>query len=172
VGTKPDVIFASSNPVVLSLRAMTEAIPIVGFMADPVAYGLAASLARPGGNITGISADAGLDIWGKRLEVLHEAIPTASRVGFLSPRLATNQLHTGVMREAGRQLNISLLGLPLESPVDEGEYRRVFRQMARERVDGLVVSDNAISFVHRRLLSTSPKKPDSRRCIRSENISR
>jgi putative ABC transport system substrate-binding protein len=155
VGTNPDVIFASSNPVVLSLRAMTETIPIVGLMADPVAYGLAASLARPGGNITGISVDAGLDIWGKRLEVLQEAMPTVSRVGFLSSRLASNQLlaaQMGAMREAGRKLNISFLGPPLESPFDEGEYRRVFRDMAQERVDGLIVSDFATHFVHRRLI--------------------
>jgi putative tryptophan/tyrosine transport system substrate-binding protein len=155
VGSKPDVIFASSNPVVLSLRAMTETIPIVGTMADPVVYGLAASLARPGGNITGISVDAGLDIWGKRLQVLQEAMPTASRVGFLSSRLASNQLlvaQMGAMRDAGRQLNISLLGPPLENPVDEGEYRRVFRQMAQEGVNGLIVSDYATNFVYRQLI--------------------
>jgi putative ABC transport system substrate-binding protein len=155
VGTNPDVIFASSNPVVLSLRAMTETIPIIGLMADPVAYGLAASLARPGGNITGISVDAGLDIWGKRLQVLQEAMPTVSRVGFLTSRLAFNQLlvaQMGAMRDAGRKLNISLLGPPLESPIDEGEYRRVFREMAQERVDGLIVSDYATNFVHRQLI--------------------
>jgi putative tryptophan/tyrosine transport system substrate-binding protein len=155
VATRPDVIFASSNPVVLSVKAMTETIPIVGIMADPVAYGLAASLARPGGNITGISSDAGLDIWGKRLQVLQEAIATVSRVGFLTSRLASNQLlvaQMGAMRDAGRQLNISLVGPPLESPVDEGEYRRVFREMAQERVDGVIVSDYATNFVYRQLI--------------------
>jgi ABC transporter substrate binding protein len=134
---------------------MTETIPIVGLMADPVAYGLAASLGRPGGNITGISVDAGLDIWGKRLQVLQEAMPTVSKVGFLASRLSSNQLlvaQMGALRDAGRKLNISLVGPPLESPVDEGGYRRVFREMAQERVDGLIVSDYATHFVHRQLI--------------------
>ena len=49
-------------------------------------------------------------------------------------------------------MNISLVGPPLESPVDEGEYRRVFREMAQERVDGLIVSDYATNFVYRQLI--------------------
>ncbi len=84
VHTKPDLIFATSNPLVLRFKAATDTIPVVGFMADPVAHGLVASLARPGGNITGVSPDAGLEIWGKRLQILREVIPTASKVGYLT----------------------------------------------------------------------------------------
>ena len=86
VRAKPDLIVASSSRLVLSFKAATDKIPVVSSMADPVPYGIVASLARPGGNITGVSVEAGLEIWGKRLQILREAIPTASRVGFLGSR--------------------------------------------------------------------------------------
>jgi putative ABC transport system substrate-binding protein len=68
--SNPDVIVAISNPLVLDFKAATTSIPIVGVTADPVALGIVASLARPGGNITGVSVDAGIDIWAKRLDLL------------------------------------------------------------------------------------------------------
>jgi ABC transporter substrate binding protein len=52
-------------------------------MADPVAFGIVTNIARPGGNITGVSIEAGPEIWGKRVQVLREAVPTAAKVGFL-----------------------------------------------------------------------------------------
>jgi putative ABC transport system substrate-binding protein len=91
VSTKPDVIVTAASGLVLSFKATTDSIPIVASMADPVSYGIVASLARPGGNITGVAVGAGLEIWGKRLQVLHEAVPTASRVGFLASRLSSSR---------------------------------------------------------------------------------
>jgi putative tryptophan/tyrosine transport system substrate-binding protein len=67
----------------LRFKASMKATPIVALMGDPVAWGIVPSLARPGGNITGISADAGEELWGKRLAMLVEAFPTAKRVAFL-----------------------------------------------------------------------------------------
>ena len=55
VGTRPHLIVAVSSPLVLIFKAMTDAIPIIGVMADPVAYGIVTNLARPGGNITGVT---------------------------------------------------------------------------------------------------------------------
>src|SRR5262249_31378358 len=83
VMTKPDLIQATSNPLVLKFKEATSTIPIVGYIADPIAFGVVGSLARPGGNITGVSPHPGLDIWGKRLEILLEAV-SASKVGFLT----------------------------------------------------------------------------------------
>ena len=70
VGTKPDVIVTSASRLVLSFKAATHTIPIVAAMADPVPFGIVTSIARPGGNITGVSVEAGLEIWGKRPIVL------------------------------------------------------------------------------------------------------
>jgi putative ABC transport system substrate-binding protein len=83
---KPDLILTITSRMVLNFRAATTAIPIVGLMADPVAFGIVESLAHPGGNITGISTDAGPEIWSKRLDLLREAAPRTSRVGFLASR--------------------------------------------------------------------------------------
>src|SRR5262249_16011689 len=77
--SKPDVIFVISNPWVELLKPLTT-IPIVALLGDPVGFGLVASLAHPGGNITGVSVDAGPEVETKRLELLKEAFPQASRV--------------------------------------------------------------------------------------------
>jgi len=102
--TEPDPIVASSAPLILSFKSVTDTIPVVGVMADPVAYGIVASVARPGGNITGVGVDAGLEIWGKRLQILREAVPTASKV----PLLATRGQYAleVAMREAARKTGI------------------------------------------------------------------
>jgi putative ABC transport system substrate-binding protein len=152
VGTKPDLIITAASRLVLSFKAATETIPIVASMADPVPYGIVASLARPGGNITGVSVEAGLEIWGKRLEVLREAVPTTSRVGFLGSRQIWELAQTNALREETKHLNISLFGPPLESPIQEGEYRRVLSEMAQEQLDGVVVSDQLEHVTYRRLI--------------------
>ena len=66
----------------MAVRAATGTIPIVWIGVDPVQTGFAASLARPGGNITGVTVDAGIEISGKRLQILKEAVPSASKVAF------------------------------------------------------------------------------------------
>lgn len=73
VRTKPDVIIAASSRLVLSFKAATDTVPVVGAMGDPVPVGIVANIARPEGNITGVSSVAGPEIWGKRLQVLREA---------------------------------------------------------------------------------------------------
>jgi putative ABC transport system substrate-binding protein len=86
VRTKPDVIVTTSARLALNFKAATATVPVVAVMADPVPFGIVTNIARPGGNITGISMEAGLDIWGKRLQVLRETVPTAAKLGFLGSR--------------------------------------------------------------------------------------
>ena len=152
VRAKPDLIVASSSRLVLSFKAATDKIPVVASMADPVPYGIVASLARPGGNITGVSVDAGLEIWGKRLQILREAIPTASRVGFLGSRQIWDLPQVTALRDFARQLDVSLVGPPLESPIQEEEYRRVLSAMAHGHVDGIMVSDQGENVTYRQLI--------------------
>jgi hypothetical protein len=83
VQQKPDLIFAVGSFLGRQFKSETTTIPIVLVTSDPVAFGFAASLARPGGNITGVSVDAGLEIWRKRVALLKEAVPTLSRVASL-----------------------------------------------------------------------------------------
>src|SRR5262249_5437113 len=83
VRTKPDVIVTASTRLVLSFKAATNTVPVVAAMGDPVPVGIVANIARPEGNITGVSSVAGTEIWGKRLQVMREAVPAASKMGFL-----------------------------------------------------------------------------------------
>ena len=88
-----DVIVAGTNVNTVAAMKATTTIPIVMTnSADPVSAGLVASLARPGGNVTGFSSDTGGEIYGKRLELLKETLPNLSRVGILwNPDFAPNQ---------------------------------------------------------------------------------
>jgi putative ABC transport system substrate-binding protein len=152
VRTNPHLIIAVSNPLVLIFKELTNTVPVIGVMADPVAYGVVSNLARPGGNVTGVSVDAGLEVWAKRLQVMQEVVPTAAKVGYLNLRSSWDLAQGRAVQDAARRLGISLSGPPLESPIREGEYRRVIGVMAGERVDGLLVSDIADNFTYRRLI--------------------
>jgi putative tryptophan/tyrosine transport system substrate-binding protein len=153
VALKPDVIFTPSGRVLLHIKAATTTVPAVGSTSDPVGYGLAASLARPGGNITGISVDTGVEIFGKRLELLRELVPSAKTVAFLTPRDGWDNLFGKAAREAAGQQGLSLIGPPLDTPIGEAEYRRVFAAMMEQRPDALLVSDYNENMTHRRLIA-------------------
>ena len=82
-----DVIVVSDSRLAQRAKEVTTTVPIVmGASVDPVGIGLAQSLARPGGNVTGLTLDAGPEIQGKRLELLKEAVPRVSRVAFLGTK--------------------------------------------------------------------------------------
>jgi putative ABC transport system substrate-binding protein len=86
---KVDVIVAAPTPAAVAARDATRTVPIVGIsLTDPVALGIIASLARPGGNLTGVSYSVGADIFGKDLDLLRQAVPKVRRVAVLSNRPA------------------------------------------------------------------------------------
>src|SRR5262245_21732099 len=150
VRSKPDVIFAI-GPWVLILKPLTT-IPIVGAQADPIGFGVVASLAHPGGNITGASVDAGPEVEGKRLELLKEAFPQASRVGVLATRFPGRSPYREQQQEVAKRLGLLLLAPRLEGTLQETEYRRMFEVMAQEHADSLFVGTDVESWVHRRLI--------------------
>src|SRR5436309_6615580 len=115
VTRNPDVIVTGTNPVVIAFMAATSTIPVVAFMLDPLHAGLVTSLRRPGGNLTGITLDAGIEIWGKRLQMLKEAIPSTAKAAFLGMREGWEGSAGQVLRDAGGRLGISLVfALPQE----------------------------------------------------------
>jgi putative ABC transport system substrate-binding protein len=152
VQLRPDLIYANSAQLVWAFKAATTTIPIVGTTDDPIASGLVASLARPGGNVTGFSVTAGDEILAKNLELLRAAVPRASRVAFLLRRAAWEGRYGQVMRAAAQHAGVTLVGAPLSDPIQEPEYRRAFGTMTRERVQALVVSDHAENIAHHRLI--------------------
>src|SRR5690242_1259773 len=108
VSRRPDVIVTGTNPVVTAFKAATTTIPIVAFMLDPLHAGLVTSLSRPGGNLTGITLDAGVEVWGKRLEILKEAIPSTAKAAFLGMRGGWEGASGQVLRDAASRLGVSL----------------------------------------------------------------
>jgi putative tryptophan/tyrosine transport system substrate-binding protein len=152
VRSNPDLIIADQTSLVLALKAATTTIPIVvSYMSDPVAIGIAASIARPGGNITGVIG-TGPEFMGKYVELLREAVPGLSTVGFLASRKGW-ELPDGVaMQEAARRAQISLIGPPLEYPLDAAEYRRVIPAMAQAGAQALIVNAQPQNFQNLRLI--------------------
>ena len=153
VARQPDLIFTLGNAIPRRLQQASAVIPIVALVADPVANGLSTSLARPDGNLTGVSIDAGLEIWGKRLAILRETVVRLSRVGVLSSkRWWEDQRQMTPLRDAASQLGISLVGCTVDGPLQESEYRRVFAAMPESRLDGLVVGSEVENFNNRNII--------------------
>ena len=131
-----DLIVAWATPVVQAAKAATQSIPIVGLAADPVGTGLVASLARPGGNITGMSG-IGPELAGKRLELLRTLLPTLSRVAFLA--YEGDPAHRRFLQEA--QDATARLGMQLQPLVigSVEEIERAFVAVRSERAEALMV---------------------------------
>jgi putative ABC transport system substrate-binding protein len=157
VNRNPDVIVTGPNPVVIAFRAATSAIPVVAFMIDPLKAGLVTSLARPGGNLTGITLDAGIEIWGKRLELLKEAVPSTTTVAFLGMRDGWEGSFGQALQDIGSQLGISLISM-LPQTGTPSEIERVFAAMAQQRPDAVLVSGEGDLYAHRRLIAELAEK--------------
>lgn len=152
VDGSPDVIVAYGAPMTLSLKALTSTIPIVAMTGDPIRFGLISNLARPGANITGVSADAGVGMWAKRLELLSVAVPKLVNVLFVSTQGGWVAAGGQAVQEAAQKLGISLIRAIVNSPYDEAEYRRVFSSIQRDQLDGAILSDESVHVPQHRLL--------------------
>jgi putative ABC transport system substrate-binding protein len=117
VSRNPDLIAAIGPLITLAVSAATSTIPIVVTGTHP-SSGVVPSLARPGGNMTGARVELGYEIWGKRLQILKEAVPSASKVAYLDIRnfweSASGQEIREQLREASRLLQISLTDVLVE----------------------------------------------------------
>jgi putative ABC transport system substrate-binding protein len=147
VALKVDIILTMSTPAALAAKQATQTIPIVMvYVADPIGTGLVPSLARPGGNLTGVS-DMATDLSGKRLELLKEAIPTLSRVAVLwnaaDPGMV---LRFREIEAAARVLGVTLQPLEVRGPQD---FARAFTAMTQERPDALFVVAEVLTLSHR-----------------------
>jgi len=150
VSRKPDVIVSNLNQLVKTFLAATSTIPIVGITSDPIAGGLIASLARPGGNLTGVSVEAGPEIIAKRLQIMKEAIPSVATVAYLLSNIRPDGVNSESYHEAARRLGIVLTESFL-SLVDEAQLRRSFAEMAEQRMDAILL-DGSGSFLAFRAL--------------------
>ena len=144
VRLKADVIFVGTAAAVDPVRQVTRTIPIVmGYSTDPVGYGLVASMARPGGNVTGLASSAD-DASSKQLDMLTATVPNLSRVGVLHN--PDNSNYASALKST--QIAAQQAGLTLV-PVDASDLQQIddaFAAFARERVQAVKVSPDALFF--------------------------
>jgi len=149
---KVDVIVAAPTPSAVAAKDATRTIPIVMVAAgDPVGLGLVASLARPGGNVTGLSFSVGLETVGKGLELLRETLPNVRGVAVLSnPANPSHALAIEDVKVTARSLGLQLQLLEAR---DRGELDAAFGAMAKERVGAVLVVPDALFTLHRAWLA-------------------
>ena len=144
-GLGVDVIVAGNNVNAVAAMKATTTIPIViASSADPVAAGLVASLARPGGNVTGFAQDTGSEQHVKRLEVMKDAVPNLSRVGILwNPDFAPNPERLKSIRAATPALGLTLVPAEARGP---DALERAFATVVAGRAQVLVVLSDGVLF--------------------------
>jgi putative tryptophan/tyrosine transport system substrate-binding protein len=148
VRLKPDVIVAPTTPASVAAKQATTTIPIVfAAVADAVGAGLIANLARPGGNVTGLTS-VSAELGGKRLALLKVVVPNASRVAVLyNPSDRSNVLILKELQDAAPALGLTLVPLEVRAP---GEFDGAFVAMKRERADALFGAPGVLTYEHRK----------------------
>src|SRR5215470_1318403 len=145
VRRKVDVIVVPADQNALAVKQATSSIPIV-MIGDPVGSGLVANLARPGGNITGLSALAGPEIVGKQLELLKAALPQVSRIAILrNPGNPTHPIWLRQAEIAARSLTIEILAVEARGP---DEFERAFKAMTTEGAGALLILTDGMFSIH------------------------
>jgi len=148
VGLKVDVIVAATDGVIAAVRRETQTIPIVMVgSSDPVGSGFVASLARPGGNVTGLT-NISAELSGKRLGLLREAVPGLSRVAFLwNPDVRGNVLDYKEMEGAARSQRLQLQTVEV---VRAEDLDRAFSAVTNQRAQALILpGGNPVGFANR-----------------------
>ena len=151
VKSRPDVICAPTTPAAHAVKeaAASSPVPIVIISAsDPVGSGFAASLARPGGNITG-TTNMQTDLDAKRVQILKELVPTLKRVGLVQAGDRLAQIQIAAAQVAGRVLGIDMVALTAQQP---DEYRREFATAKSRGIGAIVIVSNGQNTQHEKLL--------------------
>jgi putative ABC transport system substrate-binding protein len=143
-----DVIVASDTPAALGAKQVTATIPIVMASSDaPVFYGLVASLARPGGNVTGLYRTAAPELGGKRLRLLKEVVPGVSRVSvLLDSGDAYALLMMREIEKVAQSIGVQLHSVKTQRPE---EFERVFEAALLDRVDALMTVEGGQTLMAR-----------------------
>ena len=151
VHLKVDVIVTGGSPAALAAKTATGTIPIVmATGADPVELGLVPSLGRPGANLTGVTSMAA-DVTAKRLELLRELLPKASRVAILwDGNSGGGRLSAQMTQAAGKRMGVDILAYEVRKP---SEFDRAFSAMAKDRAGSLDVAASPMFFTARRRIA-------------------
>jgi len=152
VRLRADVIVSGANAAVAAVKKETSTTPIVMFLAiDPVASGLVASLARPGGNVTGLTATVGPEIYGKQLQLLKSAFPRISRVAVLVTR--STPLYARALPEIETATRALGLQQQLAMVRDPGDFESALATLTAARPDAIFVPNDSMFYQHRTRLA-------------------
>jgi putative ABC transport system substrate-binding protein len=155
VRLKVDVIVTSTTPAIQTVKQATRTIPIVTISADPVGTGLVASLARPGGNITGLSI-IGPEIIGKQLELVKETLPKVKRVGFIrDPANAAMTLAFKELEIAARTLGLQIESLEVRA---SNELESVLKSATSKHIGALIIPPPIANAYRRQIVDFAAKK--------------
>ncbi len=145
---KVDVIVVASTPGASAAKKSTSRIPVVVWgVSDPVGIGIVASLARPGGNITGVALGTEDGLPGKRVELLKDAVPSLTRAAALwNPDARSLEPQVKELRAAATALKIALTTFEVRNA---GDFDGVFRAISQAHVGGLIVVADPLTFRHR-----------------------
>lgn len=147
VRLKVELIVTLTTPAALAARRATASIPIVTVTGDAVGSGLAASYARPGGNVTGLTHIPSDDWLGKIVDLLKQAAPTARRVAVLGDSTNSSETRAAHGAEgAARARGLTLVPVELRSA---DAFDRAFADARRARIDALFAHDSPLNFAHR-----------------------
>jgi putative ABC transport system substrate-binding protein len=140
---KTDAIFAVGPDALRAARAATSTVPIIIFGPNPISLGFATSLAHPGGNVTGVVI-VGAEMNGKRLDLVHDAVPAARRVAALLDPLAAPDIEREIMRTVASKLGVELLAFNAAGPRD---YPAAFSDIRAAGAQALVITGSPV-FAH------------------------
>jgi putative ABC transport system substrate-binding protein len=147
LGLKPNVILAVSVSAALAAKTATTTTPIVFIASDPLGSGLVPSLARPGANLTGFSLFLGDEFSSKWLELLKEAVPTASVVAMIwNPVNPANARYVTVLQAAAGKLGVALLSQPVSEP---DQFDGAFASAVAARAQALVIFVDPLTVRYR-----------------------
>jgi ABC-type uncharacterized transport system substrate-binding protein len=147
VASQVDLILSPGTVLTGLLKNATATIPIVSATTDPVGSGFVASLAHPGGNITGLSVAAGPEVAGKWVELVHEIVPRASKIAVLWN--SANSAGTAAMqriRDGSEKFGLDLLSHEVRSIPD---FSIAFEAITREAADAIIVDTDVLTVAHR-----------------------
>jgi putative tryptophan/tyrosine transport system substrate-binding protein len=151
IKSKPDVIYVI-GPGAFLFKQATSTIPIVALTGDPLQQRLIDTLAHPGGNVTGVSVDAGPTIYGKRVALLHEMFPGMKRLAFLTSRFQWEG-QVSAVRAAAKALGAGVVDLPFDLPTGEAVFRDAIAKAKGEDANAIMVGDNPDTMTNRALIA-------------------
>ena len=152
VSRKPDVIITNLHALVVAFTQATSDIPIVAIAGTSIWGRSGRSLARPGGNLTGVGINAGNEITGKRLEILKETIPSVTKVAYLaSARAAWEDDAGSSARQAGSRLGVAVSGI-FPTEFNEIQIRSAFDAMMQQQFEAVLIDEGGGFLAQRALI--------------------